>query len=134
MSDVNEVKSALLELLNEGRENKRKWFFPRNVDSRYKLYANLTLGEIVKYFIPALALVAGICFIPPYNSVLLWIVKSVFIVLVLLVPMVYVMYRPEKGRDNIRTKDFIKEYVMFQQKQKVYFKEPKKRPWESDPS
>lgn len=134
MANVNEIKEGLLELLNEGGGNRRKWFFPRNVDSSYKLIANLTLGEIVKYILPALLLIVGICFIPPQNSVFLWIIKSIFIVILILVPLFYVMYRPVKGRDNIRTKDLIKEHFMFYQKQKVYYKKPKRKPWDVNQS
>jgi len=130
MANVDEIKEGLLELLNEGGGNRRKWFFPRNVDSSYKLIANLTLGEIVKYIIPALLIVVGICFIPPQTSILLWIVKSIFIVITILVPLFYVLYRPVKGRDNIRTKDFVKEYFTYQQRRKIYYKKPKRKPWD----
>lgn len=129
MSDLEDVKSALQELLDQGGKNGRSWFFPRNVDNRYKLIANLTLGEIVQYFLPAFLMIIGLCFIPPYNSVWLWIVKFLLIIIILLIPMVYVMYRPVKERDNIRTKDFIREQMVYRQKQKVYYKKPKIKPW-----
>lgn len=123
--DQEQVKQALLELLDSNGKKGRKWFFPKNVDNQYKILGNMTLKELVMYVLPALLISAGIAFIPPYNSVVFWLVKAVFIVLVIIVPVVYVNYRPIKFRDNIRSKDFLKEILEYRKKKKMYFVKPK---------
>lgn len=125
--DQDLVKEALMEIIDLGGKKGRKWFFPKNVDNQYKVFANMTLKEIAKYILPALVLCGGIAFIPPYTSVAFWIIKLLFVALIITAPVLYVNYRPVKHRENIRTKDFIKEYLDYKQKQKNYFIKPKNR-------
>lgn len=105
----------------------KKWFFPKNVDNKYKVFLNLTLGELVKFLIPAAASSVLIAFIPPYSSVFLWILKLIFIVVIISTVMIYTLYRPVADRENIRTKDFLKEFLEFKDSQKIFFKKPRDR-------
>ncbi|PTY92320.1 hypothetical protein [Heyndrickxia sporothermodurans] len=123
--DQEQVKQALLDMLDSNGKRGRKWFFPKNVDNQYKILANMTLKELLTYILPALLISTGIGFIPPYNSVVFWLVKAFFIVFIIVIPVVYVNYRPVKFRENIRSKDYIKEFIDYRKKKKIYFVKPK---------
>ncbi|MGG0888917.1 hypothetical protein [Cytobacillus horneckiae] len=123
--EQEQIKQALLELLDSNGKRGRKWFFPKNVDNQYKILANMNLKELLIYILPALLISIGISFIPPYNSTVFWLIKAFFIVFIIVIPVVYVNYRPVKFRDNIRSKDYIKEFVDYQKKKKTYFVKPK---------
>ncbi|MED4057151.1 hypothetical protein ACQRXC_28760 (plasmid) [Niallia taxi] len=123
--DQDQVKQVLLELIDGNEKRGRKWFFPKNVDNQYKVLANMTIKELLVYILPALLISVGIGAIPPYNSIVFWLIKAVFIVLIIILPVIYVNYRPVKFRDNIRAKDFIKEFLDYQKKKKMYFVKPK---------
>ncbi|MCM3603123.1 hypothetical protein M3175_20500 [Robertmurraya korlensis] len=125
--DQEQVKQALLEMIDSNGKRGRKWFFPKNVDNQYKILANMTLKELLLYVFPALLISAGIGFIPPYNSIVFWLIKAFFIVFIIVIPVIYVNYRPVKYRENIRSKDFIKEILDYQKKKKIYFVKPKSR-------
>lgn len=125
--DKDQVKQALLEIIDANEKRGRKWFFPKNVDNQYKVFANMTLKEIIFYIVPAFLISIGIAAIPPYNSIIFWLIKSFFIVFIITIPVVYVNYRPIKYRDNIRSKDYIEEFIEYQKKQKIYFVKPKDR-------
>lgn len=125
--DRDEVKQALLEIIDANGRKGRKWFFPKNVDNQYKILANMTLKELVFYILPAILISVGIGCIPPYQSVVFWLVKAVFIVFIIVIPVVYVNYRPVKFRDNIRSKALIKETMDYRNKKKVYFVKPKNK-------
>ncbi|WP_368298869.1 hypothetical protein [Cytobacillus firmus] len=123
--DQDQVKQALLEMIDSNGKRGRKWFFPKNVDNQYKILANMTLKEILIYIFPAFLISIGIGFIPPYNSWVFWFIKAIFIVFIIVIPVVYVNYRPVKFRDNIRSKDFFKEFLDYRKKKKMYFVKPK---------
>lgn len=123
--DQDQVKQALLEMLDGNEKRGRKWFFPKNVDNQYKILANMTLKELLVYILPALLISVGLGAIPPYSSIVFWLIKAVFIVSIIVIPVVYVNYRPVKFRDNIRAKDFVKEFFDYQKKKKIYFVKPK---------
>lgn len=125
--DQDQVKQALLEMLDSSGKRGRKWFFPKNVNNQYKILANMTLKELVFYVFPALLISAGIGFIPPYNSIVFWLIKAFFIVFIIVIPVAYVNYRPVKFRDNIRSKEFIKEILEYRKKKKMYFVKPKNK-------
>ncbi|KYD11472.1 hypothetical protein B4102_2200 [Heyndrickxia sporothermodurans] len=123
--DQEQVKKVLLEMIDSDGKRGRKWFFPKNVDNQYKIFANMTLKEILLYIFPALLLSIGIGCIPPYSSIVFWLIKSLFIVCIIVFPVIYVNYRPVKYRENIRSKDFVKEFLDYKKKQKMYFVKPK---------
>lgn len=107
--------------------SEKSWFFPKNVDNKYKVFFNMTLLELIKFLVPAVVLSLLIASIPPYSSVILWIVKLIFIAIILSIDLFYVLYRPIPERDNIRTKDFIESFIKFKDSQKIYFVRPKNR-------
>jgi len=125
--DQDQVKQALLELIDSDTRKGRKWFFPKNVDNQYKIFMNMTFKELVLFVLPSLLLSGGIAFIPPYSSVVFWLIKSFLIVFILVIPVFYVNYRPVKFRENLRAKDFIKEFLDYRKKKKMYFVRPKDR-------
>ena len=125
-----EFKRLLIETLGENSKKGRRWFFPKNVDKEYKIFANMTLKELLIYVLPAFIISIIIAAIPPYSSVLFWIIKCVFILFIIVIPVFYANYRPVSERDNIRTNDLIKEYIQYKNLQKIYFIKPKKKTWE----
>ncbi|KGX85183.1 hypothetical protein [Pontibacillus litoralis] len=125
--EQDQIKQVLYEMFDLNNKKGREWFFPKNVDNQYKVFANMTLKEIVYFLLPAFLLSGGLAAIPPYNSWLFWIIKAIFIILIILIPVVYIHYRPVKHRDNIRAKDYIKEVLEYQKKKKLYFMKPKNR-------
>ncbi|MFA1782407.1 hypothetical protein ACDX77_19220 [Bacillus velezensis] len=124
--DKEAVRDALAELIGESYKG-RKWFFPRNVDNRYKVFGNVTVKEMFTILAPFFLLAAGLAWLPPYSSVLFWIIKFFLIVLLISAPVVYISYRPIKHRENIRTKDWIKEVIVYRKKQKMFFIKPKNK-------
>ncbi|AYK68278.1 hypothetical protein ABS751_10615 [Bacillus subtilis] len=115
------VKDAIVELLGESSYKGRKWFFPKNVDNKYKIFGNVTVKELFTVIAPFALVAVGVAALPPYSSILFWVIKFFSDVLLILIPAVYIQYRPVKYRDNIRTKDWIKEMMEYRKKQKVYF-------------
>ncbi|PKR83050.1 hypothetical protein [Heyndrickxia camelliae] len=132
-----EIKNALAEIIGDRSIKGREWFFPKNVDNRYKIFANMTLKEILKFILPAAVLSVIVAIIPPYSvppysNLIFWFIKLIVIAIIFSVPVFYVNYRPVKYRDNIRTQDFIKEYLEYKKMKKMYFIKPRKKPWESE--
>lgn len=123
--DKDEIINAIIDALDGGRRRGRRWFFPKNVNNKYNVVLNMTLKELLIYVLPSLIISTGIAFIPPYSSIVFWLIKGFVIALLIVIPIVYVNYRPVKHRDNIRTNDFIKETVNYSKKQKVYYLKPK---------
>ncbi|MCY9397605.1 hypothetical protein ACO0DA_12105 [Bacillus subtilis] len=125
--DKEIIKDAIVELLGESSYKGRKWFFPKNVDNKYKIFGNVTVKELFTVIAPFFLIAAGVAAIPPYSTILFWIFKFFIVVLLILIPTVYLNYRPIKNRENIRTKDWIKEVIEYRKKQKVFFIEPKNK-------
>ncbi|WP_039076283.1 hypothetical protein [Bacillus sp. MSP13] len=119
--DKENVKEAIVELLGESSYKGRKWFFPKNVDNKYKIFGNVTVKELFTVIAPFILLAVGVAALPPYSSIFFWIFKFFMVVLLILIPTIYINYRPVKYRENIRTKDWIKEVIEYRKKQKVYF-------------
>ncbi|MGM0817448.1 MAG: hypothetical protein ACQEUO_18425 [Bacillota bacterium] len=105
----------------------REWYFPENVDNKYKIFGNVTVKTLFTIIVPFFLFALGVVVIPPYSSIGLWIAKFVTVVILILAPSVYVMYRPVKQRENIHMRDFIKEYFAYRKKQKVFFVKSKNR-------
>ncbi|GAF66454.1 ABC transporter permease protein [Bacillus sp. TS-2] len=124
--DKEILKQAIAEMFVSGSKKGRKWFFPKNVSNEYKVFGNMTVKELFKFMVPAVLLCIGIGSIPPYSSVVFWIIKGLFIIIVITIPIFYINYRPVKYRENIKTKDFINEFLGYQNKQKVFFVKPRK--------
>lgn len=126
--NIERVVESTLEKIFTGKGNKaREWYFPENVDNKYKIFGNVTVKTLFTIIVPFFLLAFGVVAIPPYSSIALWIAKFIIVVLLILIPSVYVMYRPVKHRDNIHMRDFIREYFAYRKKQKVYFVKSKNR-------
>lgn len=97
----------------------KSWFFPKNADNKYKVFLNMTLEELIKFLVPAVILSLLSAVIPPYSSVVLWVVKLIFISVILSSVLFYTLYRPVPDRDNIRTKDFIESLIMFKDRRYI---------------
>ena len=80
MEDKENLRIALLELLGEEENGRigRRFFFPQNVEKGYNIIQGLSLTDIAKFIVPPVLLSAIIMLMPPYMSLLFWIVKSAF--------------------------------------------------------
>ncbi|WP_079707722.1 hypothetical protein [Paraliobacillus ryukyuensis] len=125
--NAEDLKKLFLEMLDVDGKRGRKWFFPQNVDSQYKIFGSITLKELLVLVIPAFIVSIIIGAIPPYSSWVFWIIKSLFIVAIIIIPVVFVNYRPVKHRNNIRAKDHLKELLEYRKKKKTYFVRPKNK-------
>ena len=129
MEDKEDLRKALLELLGEeenGRIGKR-FFFPQNVEKGYNIIQGLSLTDIVKFIVPSVLVSAIIMLMPPYMSLLFWIVKSVFACVILGIGFILAIARPVKYRNNIKFLNYIKMRISFLSKQKLYYIRPKDR-------
>lgn len=131
MITKEDIRKLLLEILGQSTAKGRRWFFPKNVDKKYKIFLNMTFKDIVTCIVPAALICIIILAIPPLSSVIFWIIKVILVIIIFSLALLYVNYRPVPSRDNIRTRDFIKEIVEYQKSQKVYFIKPKEKLWES---
>src|SRR5665648_143070 len=129
LEDKEDLRKALLELLGEeenGRIGKR-FFFPQNVEKGYNIIQGLSLTDIVKFIVPSVLVSAIILLMPPYMSLLFWIVKSVFACVILGIGFILAIARPVKYRNNIKFLNYIKMRISFLSKQKLYYIRPKDR-------
>lgn len=122
-----QVKQALLELLNEDTEKGRTWFFPSNVSDRYTVLLGLDLKQSAKTI--------GVTLVSVLVTILLFRSTAVFpLILYAIVGLLsfgsvwaYYTIKPIPNRPNISISDFIKERKAFQKRQKVFYKKPKER-------
>ncbi|AMM99556.1 hypothetical protein UP12_19280 (plasmid) [Bacillus pumilus] len=121
------VDERLKKIFTGTGNNAREWYFPENVDNKYKIFGNVTVKTLFTIIVPFFLLALSVVVIPPFSSIGLWIAKFIIVVFLILAPSVYVMYRPVKHRDNIHMRDFIREYFTYRKKQKVYFVKSKNR-------
>ena len=98
-----------------------KIYFPRNVESDYQLVPGLGGKEIKKYILPAVGVMILIGIIPPYTSVLFWIIKAVLFLLIICAVVILVFCRPITTRKNIRTMDWIQMLRKYNKRQKIYY-------------
>lgn len=128
-NNIEIVKKALLEILSEDEAigKGKKFFFPKNVEQGYNLIPGLTIKDAVKYIFPSALMAAALAAIPPYNSVVFWVIKFIFILLILCTSFCIVLLRPVKGRNNIKVMDFLKSWYSFCVKQKIYYIKPKRK-------
>ena len=127
MEEKEELRKTLLALLGEeqnGRIGKR-FFFPENVEKGYNIIQGLSLTDMAKFIVPSVLLSTIIIILPPYMSILFWIVKSVFVCVILSTGFIFAILRPVKNRNNIKCLDYIKMRISFLSKQKMYYIRPK---------
>src|SRR5574341_2574042 len=123
----DQVKQALLELLNADTDKGRTWFFPSNVSDRYTIVLRLDLKQSAKAF--------GATLISVLLMILLFRSKGVLaLILYVIVGLIsfggvwaYYTIKPITNRPNISISDFLKQRKQFSKTQKIYFKKPKER-------
>ena len=123
----DQVKQALLELLNADTDKGRTWFFPSNVSDRYTIVLGLDLKQSAKAF--------GATLISVLLMILLFRSKGVLaLILYVIVGLIsfggvwaYYTIKPITNRPNISISDFLKQRKHFSKTQKIYFKKPKER-------
>lgn len=125
--DQDQIRQTLVEILDSDGKKGRRWFFPKNVDNKYKLFLNLTFKELAMFLFPSILIGVGVASIPPYSSIVFWLIKSLLIAFIIVLPVLYANYRPVKFRENIRSKEYIKEILDYRKKKKMYFVKPKDR-------
>ncbi|MEK5460967.1 hypothetical protein NST36_19190 [Bacillus sp. FSL R5-0293] len=121
------VEEIIFQMINPNKQKGREWYFPENIDNQYKVFANATVKDLFLVIVPFFSAAIGIASIPPYDSVLFWIIKSIFMIPLLIVPLIWVNYRPVSSRKNIRMKDYLKEVLEYRKKQKIYFRKQKSK-------
>lgn len=125
--NIDQVKQALLELLNADTDKGRTWFFPSNVSDRYTIVLGLDLKQSAKAF--------GATLISVLLMILLFRSKGVLaLILYVIVGLIsfggvwaYYTIKPITNRPNISISDFLKQRKQFSKTQKIYFKKPKER-------
>ena len=129
MEDKEELRKTLLELLGEDESGRteKKIFFPGNVEKGYNIIQGLAVTDVAKFILPSVLISTIILFLPPYNSVLFWIIKGIFICLFLSTGFIIAILKPIKNRNNIKCLDYIKMRISFTSKQKMYYIRPKDR-------
>ena len=129
MEDKEELRKTLLSLLGEEQNGRigKKFFFPDNVEKGYNIIQGLSLTDMARFIVPSILLSTFIMFMPPYMSIVFWIIKSVFICVILSTGFILAILRPIKSRNNIKCLDYIKMRISFMSKQKMYYIRPKDR-------
>ena len=129
MEDKEELKKTLIELLGEEENGKtgKKFFFPGNVEKEYNIVQGLSVIDVARFILPSILVSIIIVFMPPYNSVLFWLIKCIFACIILSTGFVMAILRPIKNRSNIKCLDYIKMRILFSSKQKMYYIKPKDR-------
>ncbi len=129
MEDKEELRKTLLALLGEEQNGRtgKKFFFPENVEKGYNIIQGLSLTDMARFIVPSVLLATMIMFMPPYISLVFWIVKSVFVCLILSTGFILAILRPIKSRNNIKCMDYLKMRYSFLSKQRMYYIRPKDR-------
>ena len=127
LEDKEELRKILLDLLGEDENGRigKKFFFPENVEKEYNIVQGLSVIDVARFILPSILVSTIIVAIPPYNSVLFWIIKSIFACVILSTGFVMAILRPIKNRSNIKCLDYIKMRVLFLSKQRMYYIKPK---------
>lgn len=106
--------------MNQNTEEE-KLFFPENVQKDYLIGGVLGWPDIKRYVLPSLAIAVAICLIPPYTSVILWIFKIFFVLLLLIANVFMIFLKPVPTRKNISMEMWLKDQIAYSKRQKVYF-------------
>lgn len=123
----DQVKQALLDLLNADTEKGRTWFFPSNVSDRYTVILGLDLKQSAKAI--GTALISVLLAILIFRSTAVFPLIIYVIVGLVSFGGVWAFYtiKPITDRPNISISDFIKQRKDFSKRPKVYYKKPKER-------
>lgn len=110
-------------------EMKEKLYFPRNVSIHYQLFGIEGLGwpAIKRYILPTLGIMICFFIIPPYKSLLFWIVKIIVLVFAVIFNIFMIMLKPVPARKNINLETWIAYQRNYSKRQKEYFINKKDR-------
>ena len=123
--EEEEVRKILCKLLGEDDMSIGKRFsFSDNFDSAYKVFAGITLPDLLKFILPSVLLGSLIALIPPYKNIFFWFIKLIIIVVIITCGFLIAMLKPVKYRKNIKCMDYIKTRIAFAKRQKLYFLSP----------
>lgn len=122
-----ELKQALLEMLNEDSEKGKTWFFPSNVSDRYTVILGLDLKQSLQ--------AVGVSILSILLTILLFRSSGIFaLILYVIVGLIsfgvvwaYHIIKPIPDRANISIADFMKQKKSFAKRQKVFYQKTKKR-------
>lgn len=119
----DELRETLSKLFasDSSAHEERRFFFPRVVDSSYKIVGGLNGKEILKYIVPCMSISVLVLLVPPYNSVVLWIIKLFLFIMFFLTGILFALLKPISSRPNIRLSDYVKSEIDFIKRQKVFF-------------
>ena len=123
----DQVKQALLDLLNSDTEKGRTWFFPSNVSDRYTVILGLDIKQSAKAI--GTALISVLLAILIFRSTAVFPLIIYVIVGLVSFGGVWAFYtiKPNTDRPNISISDFMKQRKDFSKRPKVYYKKPKER-------
>ena len=123
--EEEEVKKILCKLLGEeDRSIGKKFSFSDNFDSAYKVFAGITLSDLLKFIIPSILMAVFIAVLPPYKIIFFWFIKLIIIIVIITLGFLIAMLKPVKYRKNIKCMDYIKTRIAFTKRQKLYFLNP----------
>lgn len=105
--------------------NKKKFIFPENIDSKYNVFLGLSLREILIYVVPAV--IVGLVFIafPPHNFTAI-IIKVFISIIVVTMVIAIISSNPIKDRPNVRLIPYMKLKGQYSKRQNLYFKKTKR--------
>lgn len=127
-----ELKEALAKLFASDANSyeERTFFFPRVGDASYKIVGGMSGKELMKYIAPCMIIAIIIMLIPPYSSLVLWIIKLFLFAIFLTIGVLFALLRPISVRPNIRLSDYLKNEIDFLKRQKVFILAKKKNKYE----
>lgn len=104
--------------------NKKKFIFPENIDSKYTVFLGLSLREILIYVVPAV--IVGLVFIafPPHTFTAI-IIKVFISIIVITMVIGIISSNPIKDRPNVRLIPYMKLKRQYSKRQNLYFKKTK---------
>ncbi|MDQ6600901.1 hypothetical protein [Bacillus salipaludis] len=127
MTTKEELKEVLKELIGQEDRRKGKTFvFPENVDKSYNIVKGLSVGNFLKFILPAVVISAIFLLIPPY-SLGFMMIKLFFVSMVMLGSFTFAVLRPISSRPNITYSQYLGLIFQYNSRQKLFFMKPYKR-------
>lgn len=106
-----------------------KIYFPRNVSVTYQLFGIEGLGwpAIKRYILPTIGIMVLVFLIPPYASLIFWIIKIFILLLAFIYNIFMILLKPIPARKNINMETWLKYQRDYSKRQKEYFINKKNR-------
>ncbi len=111
--------------MSEKNELDNEIFFSVNVQSGYQYVEGLGGYEFKRYILPVAAVVIAVAIIPPYASVLFWIIKILIALIAVIFCIFMITIKPVQTRKNINLEQWIKWQLDYNKRQKIFFVEKK---------